>query len=201
MLAGTLVAVYNMFDWNANGLFFEYSKNGSNFVISFYAAESIALFLLLLGFYLAYGVLKARSSETGADPSLLSIIGSAITDRRLLKVAVVSTLLYGLLYSLLSSILVYQPGVDFKTAYGATSTSWGFVACCGEIGTLPEVFVYLVPSAHLAIQIIPLSLLLLFIVPPLVGLNLSIALFSVRRTVAKVTGRWMVACGAAVGLF
>jgi hypothetical protein len=43
--------------------------------------------------------------------------------------------------------------------------------------------------------------LLLFIVPPLVGLNLSIALFSVRRTVAKVTGRWMVACGAAVGLF
>ncbi|HEV2389482.1 MAG TPA: hypothetical protein VGS04_02040, partial [Nitrososphaerales archaeon] len=69
-----------------------------------------------------------------------------------------------------------------------------------DVGTLPWAALYLAPL-HLAVQLVPLSVLLLFIVPPLVGLNLAIALFSVRRTVSRVTGRWMVACGAAVGLF
>ncbi|MDA4117733.1 MAG: hypothetical protein OK455_05255 [Thaumarchaeota archaeon] len=206
MLLGTSVVVYNMFEWNINGLYFGNSKNDVSFILSFYLAETIALFLLLLGFFLAYRVLRDKSSATDAaklrpSSSLLSIIGSAIADRRLLRVAVVATLLYGLLYAVASSILVYQPSVDFASTYGVTSATWNYVPCCGVVGTMPELTLYLAPSAHLAVQIVPLSLLLLFIVPPLVGLNVAIALFSVRNTVAKLTGRWMVACGAAVGLF
>jgi hypothetical protein len=208
MLLGTSVVVYNMFEWNLNGLYFGYSKNSASFVLSFYVAESIALFLLLFGFALAYGVLRDKSSSitdggslSPSFSSLLSIIGSAVSDRRLLRAALVATLLYGLLYALASSILVYQPGVDFASTYGVSSPTWAFVPCCGVVGTMPELTLYLVPSAHLALQLVPLSLLLLFVVPPLVGLNVAIALFSIRNTVGKLTGRWMVACGAAVGLF
>ena len=209
MLLGTSVVVFNMFEWNLNGLYFGYSKNSAAFVLSFYLAESLALFLLLLGFHLAYRVLRDESSafsgqtDGGAPqpPSLLSIIGSAVSDRRLLRAALVATFLYGLLYALASSILVYQPLVDFATTYGKTSTSWDYVPCCGVVGTMPALTLYLAPSAHLAVHLVPLSLLLLFVVPPLVGLNFAIAFFSVRNTVAKLTGRWMVACGAAVGLF
>jgi len=200
ILLGTSVAVFNMFDWNRDQYYFAHSAGSASSILSFYGAQSISIFLLLLGFFLAYQYLR-RVSSPQSTSSLLAIIGVAISDRRLRRVAIAATALYGLLYSLASSILVFQPSVDFTTAYGVSSaTSWSTVPCCGDVGTLPELVLYLSP-AHLALQLVPLSFLLLFIVPPLVGLNLSIALFSVRRTVARVTGKWMVACGAVVGLF
>ncbi len=203
-ILGTSIVAYNMFEWNRNELYFTYSKNGAAFVLYFYLAESIAIFLLLLGFYLGYRGLRdapAFGRSKGQASPLLSIIGSALSDGRLLRAAVVATLLYGVLYAFASSILVFQPGVDFASTYGVTSPSWSYLTCCGEVGTVPKLVLYLSPSAHLALQLVPLNVLLLFIVPPLVGLNVAIALFSIRNTVAKLTGRWMVACGAAAGLF
>ena len=197
---GTTVAVFSMFLWDQDEYYFARSPDSSSSVLSFYVAESIAIFLLLLGLYLAYAYARSKSAGSNMSSSI-AVIGSALRDRRLAKVALGGSVLYGLLYAFASSIVVYQPTVDFATYYGTTGgTSLGSVPCCGTLGTLPEAIVYF-PPQHLAIQFVPLSLLLLFIVPPLVGLNLAIALFSVRRTVAKVTGRWMVACGAAVGLF
>jgi hypothetical protein len=195
--AGASVAVFNMFNWIRYQYFF--ARDPAS-VFSFYLAQAFSIFLVLLGFYLAFCYLKEASSASPIS-SLLAIIGSAVSDRRLMRVAIAATALYGLLYAFASSIVVFQPSVDFATAYSATGVaSWGPFPCCGSPGTYPELILYL-PPAHLAVQLVPLSVLLLFVVPPLVGLNLSIALFSVRRTVAKVTGRWMVACGAAVGLF
>lgn len=199
MLFGTSVAVYNMFDWNHFQYYFARGGGSPSSILSFYLAQSISIFLLLLGFYLAYHYLRSRSS-IARPPSLLGIIGSALSERSLARAAVVASALYGLLYVFASSVLVIQPGVDFSSAYGVTTTGWTSLPCCGDVGTLPKLILYFSP-VHIALQFVPLSLLLLFIVPPLVGLNLSIALFSVRRTVAKVTGRWMIACGAAVGLF
>ena len=200
VILGTSVAVYNMFNWNVYQYFFASARGSASSVLYFYLAQSISIFLLLVGFYIAYQSLR-RTSSLSPLSSLLAIIGSALSDRKLARAALAATALYGLLYAFASSTLVYQPGVDFASAYGVTaSAAWSSVPCCGDVGTLPKLILYLSP-AHFAVQLVPLSLLLLFIVPPLVGLNLSIALFSVRRTVAKVTGRWMVACGAAVGLF
>jgi hypothetical protein len=197
---GTVVSVVSMFVWDQDEYYFARSPEPASSVLSFYVAESIAIFLLLLGFYLAYGYARSAYERSGLSSSI-GVIGSALSDRALGRVALAGGFLYGALYALASSIVVYQPTVDFAAYYGTTgSASLGSVPCCGTMGTLPEAIVYFSPQ-HLAIQFVPLSLLLLFIVPPLVGLNLAIAMFSVRRTVSKVTGRWMVACGAAVGLF
>jgi hypothetical protein len=199
MVLGTSVAVYNMFDWNRYQHYFAQAGGSGSSILSFYAAQFLSIIFLLLGIYLAFGYIRRPRSES--PYSLLTIIGSAISDWRLARPAFAATLLYGLLYAFTSSILVFQPGVDFLAQYGVTGAAgWSSSACCGDVGTLPKLVVYF-PLAHLAVQLVPLSVLLLFIVPPLVGLNFAIAIFSVRRTVAKVTGKWMVACGAAVGLF
>jgi hypothetical protein len=199
IVAGTSVAVFNMSAWESDKYYFSQAGGSQFSVLSFYLAQSISIFLLLLGFYFSYQFLKRRSATSRA--SLLGIIGSAVSDRRLVRAAVVATVLYALLYAFASSIIVFQPSVDFAAAYGTKGAiSWSSFPCCGDFGTVPELILYLSP-AHLAVQLVPLSVLLLFVVPPLVGLNLSIAMLSVRRTVAKATGRWMVACGAAVGLF
>jgi len=200
MAGGTSVAVFNMFYWAEYQHYFDRAGGSPSSILSFYFAQAISIFLLLLGFRFAYQYLRMRSSYSSLSSSL-AIIGSAISDKRLVRVALAGATLYGLLYAFTSSIIVFQPGVDFAKTYGTTGlASWGSLPCCGDVGTLPWAALYLSPI-HLAVQLVPLSVLLLFIVPPLVGLNLAIALFSVRRTVAKVTGRWMVACGAAVGLF
>jgi hypothetical protein len=198
--AGTSVAVFNMFYWAEYQHYFDRAGGSPSSILSFYVAQAISIFLLLLGFRFAYQYLRMKSADSPFSSSL-AIIGSALSDRRLARAAVVGATLYGILYAFTSSVIVFQPGVDFVSTYGTTGiASWGSLACCGDVGTLPWVALYLSP-AHVAVQLVPLSVLLLFIVPPLVGLNLATALFSVRRTVAKVTGRWMVACGAAVGLF
>ena len=200
MAAGTSVAVFNMFYWAQYQHYFDRAGGSASSILSFYVAQAVSIFLLLLGFRFAYQYLKMKSFDSPFSSSL-AVIGSSLSDRRLVRAASAGATLYGLLYAFTSSIIVFQPGVDFGTAYGTTGVaSWGSLPCCGEVGTLPWAALYLSP-AHIAVQLVPLSVLLLFIVPPLVGLNLAIALFSVRRTVSKVTGRWMVACGAAVGLF
>jgi hypothetical protein len=225
MLLGTSVAAYNMFYWYQDQYYFAQAGGSPYSILSFYLSMAISIFLLTFGFFLAYEDLKKRANSPSSAPlssssppslspffssasqsdstldALLGIIGTAVSDRRMVRAATIAAVLYGLLYAFASSIMVLQPGVDFALAYGVTTpTAWGSIACCGDIGTLPKLIFYLSP-AHFAVQLVPLSLLLLFIVPPLVGLNFAIALFSVRRTVARATGRWMVACGAAVGLF
>jgi hypothetical protein len=205
VLLGTSVAAYNMFYWDQDQYYFAQAGGSPYSILTFYLAMAISIFLLMFGFFLAYDDLKKRASSPASSElpslSLLGIIGSAISDKTLFRWAIVGAVLYGALYAFASSIMVYQPGVDFSSAYGVTTaTAWGSIACCGDVGTLPKLILYLSP-AHFAVQLVPLSLLLLFIVPPLVGLNFAIALFSMRRTVARATGRWMVACGAAVGLF
>lgn len=200
MATGTSVAIFNMFYWAQYQHYFDRAGGSPSSILSFYLALAISIFLLLLGFRFAYLYLRMRSSDSPFSSSF-AVIGSAISDRRLARVAALGAALYGLLYAFTSSIVVLQPNVDFATTYGTTGVaSWGSLPCCGDVGTLPWAALYLAPL-HLAVQLVPLSVLLLFIVPPLVGLNLAIALFSVRKTVSRVTGRWMVACGAAVGLF
>src|SRR5438046_957579 len=106
MVLGSSVAVYNMFDWNRYQHYFAQTGRSGSSVLSFYAAQSISIFLLLLGFYLALEYLRRRPSATPAS-SLLAIIGTAISDRRLARSAFVAAALYGLLYALTSSMLVF----------------------------------------------------------------------------------------------
>jgi len=112
----------------------------------FMRPQSLSIFLLLLGSYLTYEYLSRRPSASPAS-SLFAIIGSAISDRRLRRTAFFAALLYGLLYAFTSSILVFQPGVDFGAQYGATTVGgWSSSPCCGDVGTLPKLVIYLPPA-------------------------------------------------------
>src|SRR5712692_402546 len=103
IVVGTSVAVYNMYDWNRYQHYFAQTGGSGSSVISFYLAQSISMFLLLLGFYLAYAYVR-RAPSASSLSSLLAIIGSAVSDRGLARAAIAATALYGLLYAFTSSI-------------------------------------------------------------------------------------------------
>src|SRR5271169_3976606 len=112
MAAGTSVAVFNIFYWYRDQYYFERAGGSQSSILSFYIALAISIFLLLLGFYLAYQHLRRKSSSSPFSSSL-AVIGSAIADRGLARTAVAAATLYGILYAFASSIIVIQPGVDF----------------------------------------------------------------------------------------
>ena len=112
---------------------------------------------------------------------------------------VVSALLYGLFYAFVTSMIVYQPSVDFVQAYGATFPSAIITPCCGTPLFAPIVTVYVVN--HLGLLIIPLTGLLLILISVLVGLNSSLAVFAFNSRVRGMGRGWLGGLGAVVGLF
>jgi len=127
------------------------------------------------------------------------IIPYVLSQTRFRRYFVASTLLYGLFYAFVTSIIVYQPTVDFAQAYKAVIPSILVGPCCGPPLYAPILTVYLVN--HLGLLVIPLSAILLVVVSVLVGLNSALAAFSFANRVRSSGRGWVGGLGAVVGLF
>jgi hypothetical protein len=156
-------------------------------------------YIILLAAFgaIAYGLHryhKEKAQKKGTD--ILSIIAITTWNVKSRKIFLVTFIVYGIFFSMISGTLVYQPEVNFITHYGATIPS-GFVApCCDQLGYMPKIIIYL--TEHVGLQILPINLVLQLVVSYLVGLNMSIAVSA--YTISK-KGRGVSTIGAATGLF
>ena len=115
------------------------------------------------------------------------------------RVFAVSSVLYGFIYAVITSMIVYQPTVDFAQAYAVTTPSAVVTPVASAPLFSPVVTIYLVN--HLGILLIPLTVVLLVATSLLVGLNFSLAGFAFDSR-ARGAGRgWLGGLGAVVGLF
>ncbi len=111
----------------------------------------------------------------------------------------VSALAYGVFYAVITSMIVYQPTVDFASAYGASTPSAVVTPVAAAPFFSPVITVYL--ANHLGLLLVPLTVLLLIITSVLVGLNFAVAGFALDSR-ARGAGRgWVAGVGAIVGLF
>ncbi len=122
-----------------------------------------------------------------------------LSQRKYARVFAAASAAYGLFYAVLTSMIVYQPGVNFVAAYGATFPSASIAACCGSPAYVPVVRVFL--ANHLALLVIPLTAVLLVAVAVLVGLNAALAAFAYDSRARGAGGRWLGGLGAIIGLF
>ena len=155
----------------------------------FYVLLCACLSLVAWGVYLFHRGMIHRGG-------LLGIIAHTTWNPKSRRIFVIVFVVYGIFFSLASGTLVYQPMVDFEIHYGATLPSAFVAPCCGDIGYMPTIIVYL--TNHIGLQIIPLNLVLQITVSYLVALNvaLSVVAYSTSR---KVRGAGTV--GAITGLF
>ncbi|MDG6963806.1 MAG: hypothetical protein JRN27_01990 [Nitrososphaerota archaeon] len=196
--AGGVLALLDMSLWAENQYALALSRGvgvGSS-VVDFFASEAAVLAVMASGIYLVYR--GARAMDPG-NLSLPSIIGAAFSSRKTMRLAVGGGILYAFAFLFLSGTLVYQPTVDFSQVYGASSPGWASAVCCGTLGSVPELKLYLFPALHLGAQLLPLTLLMLVLVPPLVTLNIAVALGSLRQKALR-SGRLVTSVGALVGL-
>ena len=157
----------------------------------FYIALVVAFGAIAFGMY-NYHKEKVRKKEK----NLSTIIALVTWNSKSRKIFVITFIVYGIFFSLISGTLIYQPEVNFAIHYGADIPS-GFIApCCGEIGYMPKIIIYL--TEHIGLQIIPINLVFQIVVSYLVGLNTSIAISA--YAISK-KGRGVSTIGAATGLF
>ncbi len=169
-------------------------------VEQYYALEAVSIGVVLVGAYLAYRGLLSWEEASEPD-SIRRILSQALSSRRDLRLGAIGAVLYGLVYLFISGVVIFQPGVNSGAWAGINGPGWAAAACCGSVGTVPSMIIYLSPQAHLALQALPLGVLFAVVVPLLVGFNVAVLAHSVRDRALRTNAGLMSSLGVLTGLF
>ena len=142
----------------------------------------------------------ATTTTVGAENSLISFITAAFSNRNYWKIMMVAAVGYGIFFGFLSQILVYRADVSF-TEKGIEVPSLDLIPCCGAVGYMPMLTIYI--TDHFLILIIPLNVILATIVSLLVGFNVALSIFAFRmkKSLQTKTTSLAAGIGATSGLF
>lgn len=168
-------------------------------VTDFYIFEGLAIGVALFGAWAIYRGLGKRASDP--QDTVRGVLTEALASRMDVKIGVIAGIAYFVAYLVISSIFVYQPTVDFQSAYGVTGFGTRAAACCGSPGAVPELIVYLSPQWHIGLQVLPLDTLFAFVVPVLVGFNVTVAAHALRNRMLRTRAGWLGPVGILAGLF
>ncbi len=180
------------------------------------SAESFALFESLAYLYFAillagmlvtvlalYASLKGKAKAMkDADEiplKLSSVLPYMFLDKAVVRVFAVSSLLYGLFYSFVTSMIIYRPEMRFSEAYFTSIPSIAVTPCCGPPGQVPVLVGYL--TENVGLLVIPLTLLLLITISGLVALNVSLTYYAWKNRPSFTKQGWTVSLAASIGLF
>lgn len=109
------------------------------------------------------------------------LIQLAFGNKRYFTIFLIATITYGILFSQISSILVYR-SQSFKYLYGIDDVT---TATYGPVGYVPALSIYI--TDHIGLFIFPTNLLILAVVSILVGFNIMFSAFALRLRSAIIT--------------
>jgi hypothetical protein len=169
------------------------------------AISAASMASMVYGAYIIFRSEQIRTATTtttsvGAVNGLISFITAAFSNRNYWKIMIVAAVGYGIFFAFLSQILVYRADVSF-TEKGIEVPSLDLIPCCGAVGYMPMLTIYI--TDHFLILIIPLNVILATIVSLLVGFNvaLSIFAFKMKKSLQTKTTSLAAGIGATSGLF
>lgn len=128
-----------------------------------------------------------------------SIVPYVLSQRKYRLVFGFSVLAYGILYGFLTSLWTYRPDLDFANFPGLAIPSVQPDQLVGIPLYVPEVTVFL--TNHVALVLIPLTVIMMAVISVLVGVNLALAVFAYDNRVKDGARSWGGQLGAVVGLF
>ncbi len=166
------------------------------------AISGASMASMVYGAYTIFRSEQIRTTTTttlGAAKSLISFITAAFSNRNYWKIMIVAAVGYGIFFGFLSQILVYRATVSF-TERGIEVPSLDLIPCCGAVGYMPMLTIYI--TDHFLILIIPLNVILATIVSLLVGFNVALSIYAFRMKKLLQTKTSLAAgIGATSGLF
>jgi hypothetical protein len=180
---------------------------GTGTAASLVPAADAYFALLLAGvglvLYDIWRTIRARAAaerNKGVVPLSPSwIIPYVMSQKKYCRYFAVSSVLYGVFYAVITSMIVYQPTVDFAQAYVVAIPSIHVIPVFSAPPLSPVVSIYL--GTHFGILLIPLTVVLLVATSLLVGLNFALAGFAFASRAKGLGKGWVGGLGAIVGLF
>jgi hypothetical protein len=105
------------------------------------------------------------------------LVQVAFGSKRYFRIFLIATIIYGILFSQISSILVYR-SQRFKYLYGIDNTPSVTTITYGPVGYAPALSIYI--TDHIVLFIFPINLIILIAVCVLVGFNIMFSAFALR---------------------
>lgn len=163
-----------------------------------YATLALTLVGIVMILFGATSMLRKTSGQNGSLGHLSSI-SLAMSERKGAIIFLVAAASYGVLFSIISSSLVFQIGSNFSGSYGVQVPSVVPVVCCGAFGQMPQFLVYI--TQQVALLVIPINLILLFGVSWLVGINAASVSYLFAYRSGPTGAKWFGGLGAILSLF
>ena len=142
---------------------------------------------------------KAMRDADEIPLKLSSALPYMFLDKQVGRVFAVASLLYGLFYSFITSMIIYRPDMRFSEAYLTSIPSVAVSPCCGPPGQVPVLVGYL--TENVGLLVVPLTLLLLITISGLVALNVSLTYYAWKNRPSFSKQGWTVGLAASIGLF
>jgi hypothetical protein len=159
----------------------------------------MALTIVGLGFA-AIGVRRLiRDQKANPAQGTVKVVAQVLDDFRYRTVMAAAIFAYGLVFAIVSGIIVYRPLENFGTEYLVSIPSAIIAVCCGNPGFIPVLTVYL--TNHVGLLLIPADIVILAVISGMVGLNVALITYQYENRPSRSSIRWFLGVGAACGLF
>ena len=164
---------------------------------------TISIGILILTFIssiaICFGLWNLYVSKEFAKKNLKYFISLPFKEKKYILLMIFSGILYGIIFSFLSQIFVFTDNGSNSVEDSKFNPSIKIIPCCNSIGYVPITYVYL--ADNFFIFLIPINIALVFIVSFLVGFNISINTFMIKRLKDNNQSRVIGGIGATCGLF
>lgn len=196
--ASTVVLTLGVYELAASQALLLSETQANNLETLAYLTLTLVITGLAIVGYGTIRLLRIQRNDKGST-SLMAIFSQMITTRRYSVVFLIGSVLYAIFFSILSSILVFQPTVFFSRDYRIEVPSVNVVTCCGSLGQTPQFVIYL--TDHVGLLLVPINLILMFVISLLVGLNAGVTRLAYDATGLISRKGWVGLLGAGFGLF
>jgi hypothetical protein len=144
-----------------------------------YAILAITFASLISIVYGIYRILKAERHGDAKPGSMIYYIATIFSDNKCLKVMIISSIGYGIIFGFLSQIFVYKNDISF-IEQGIVVPSVNIVPCCNIPGYVPMFTAYI--TDHFLVLLIPINIILAVTVSALVGFNFALSFYTLKLT-------------------
>ena len=172
---------------------------------------NISIGILIITFIssiaICFGLWNLYVSNEPSKKNLKYFISLPFREKRYTLIVILSGIFYGIIFSFLSQILVLIDNGSNSFEDIKFSPSIKIIPCCNTIGYVPITYIYL--AEYFFIFLIPINIPLVFILSFLVGFNISINIFMIKRlkenynkknnNKSKVIGGIGATCGLFIG--
>jgi hypothetical protein len=169
--------------------------------ILFNLSIGILIITFISSIAICFGLWNLYFSKGMTKNNLRYYISLPFKQKRYTLIMILAGISYGIIFSFLSQIFVFNDNVANSFEDKKLIPSIKIVPCCNTIGYAPMTYIYL--AENFFIFLIPINIVLIFIVSLLVGFNISINIFIIKKLKDNNNkqSKFLGSIGATCGLF